>query len=153
MLALDDARVMILTAADAQPVAAEPFAPARDDGLAGRQRAARSERLGQRIRRDDVRQRTDDGRRAPHLGGEAAGHRRLRRRVLLDERDAPTIEAIQRAGHIVQPIHADRFEVIAERRLDRAFPAGLHFQRLRRRACCRRARGPRATRPRDPLRD
>ncbi len=39
MLALDDAAVAILAAADAQPVAAEPFALPRDDRLARRQRS------------------------------------------------------------------------------------------------------------------
>ena len=125
VLALDDAGVMIFAAADAQPVAADPFAATRDDRLARRQRAARRQRLGERVRRDDIRQAalTTRGRPFDLAQRDGPARRGLRGAVLLDERNAPAVETIQRARDIIQPVDADGFEIVPERRLDRALPA------------------------------
>ena len=87
LLAADDAGMHVLVATDAQPVAPDPDAVARNDGFAAEQRAALVERFGQRVDGDDAgraAQRSPPGpARAPAIGRRrpSARWRRPRRRT------------------------------------------------------------------------
>ncbi len=70
VLALDDTRVMVGSAAHTQPVAPYPFAAARDDRLAGHERRAHLERVRQRLGCQYSRQLPRDCRRSFDLSRE-----------------------------------------------------------------------------------
>src|SRR6185436_1242965 len=65
-LATDDARMHVLVATDAQPLAPDPHAVTRNDRLAAQQGAALFQRFGQRVDGDDAGQQRRDGRRSLH---------------------------------------------------------------------------------------
>src|SRR5262245_32361994 len=67
LLATDDARMDVLVAADAQPIAADPNAIARDDGFAAEERRTLRQRLIQAVDRDDAAQERRNRGRTLHL--------------------------------------------------------------------------------------
>jgi hypothetical protein len=83
LLALDDTRVHIFVAADAQPFATDPHTVARNHRLAAQQRAPLFQRFGERIDSDDAGEQRGNRRRplhacqqpsaVDHLGARAAG--------------------------------------------------------------------------------
>ena len=144
LLALDDAGMRILVAADAQPVAANPDTIASDHRLARRQRGAARERLVEPLDRVDAAQqrlkcpRTRDLR--DQLGRRTGA--RGAARVLTHKGDLTDGQVPDQGSNGVEAIDANGFEVTAEHGLDRARPGRFDTQLL----CQPRARGQRVSR-------
>ncbi len=132
VFALDDAGMGILATADPDPALAHPLSGAGDDRLAGGQRAAQAQRVGQRLTGEHALELAGDRGRSP---GDFRGQR-LRavgtgiRRALLDQRDAAAASFSSAASTSSRRSTQDGFEIVAEGGFDRAVPAVGHVQLL-----------------------
>ena len=137
----------ITAAVDAQPVATDPLARARDDGFVAGEIRGASERVAERFREPHAREQAHDG-------GRTADHARQHAGVAvgihvfagLQQRNAADRQPGQHARDLVELVDTQRLEIVAERGFDRAFPA-IRDAELRRQArLLARARTRRATR-------
>ena len=134
-LTLEDTGVRVPAASDAQPAAAQPFAAAGDDGLAGRKVAPRRQRLGEAVGDVHGIEHFDGGSRAAYTRRQARrdGPRTAAARstgATLEQGDPRAREPAQRIDQGVAPLDTDRLEVLAEHRLDGALPSGIDRQCL-----------------------
>ena len=129
LLALEHARMRIAAAVDAQPVASDPLARARDHRFVVRQLAAQLQRFGQVLRQPHARQQPHDGRAVPTPRPTTCRRRhRLPRARRPAAATSPHRQRRQHIGQRVQLVDAQRFEIVAERGFDRALPAAAHAE-------------------------
>jgi hypothetical protein len=121
-----------LAAGDAHPVAAEPDAVPRDDGLAGAKRLAPRNRIGQRFDGQDALEQTRNDGRALDARGQRSG--RCRRACLaacFGDRELAGAQRVDRLGNSFDAVDADGLQVAAQRGLDGALPALVDLELLR----------------------
>ncbi len=132
-LAQQPAGARAFLAAQAQPVAADPGAVARDEGFARRQTAAPGQRLFQRF--GDVN--AFEQRREIDVALDLVEQRRMRRgpargrRALFDEGDLRLVVAGGRGRDLFHARHAHGAEIDAEHPLHGLFPAGFDLEHAR----------------------
>jgi hypothetical protein len=132
LLALDDALVMILVAADAQPVVPDPDTVTRDHGVPRLEPCPQRQRLRQIVCGHDVAEQPVETRRAADMLAQTAGDGAPRRAPGggREKAHAALVEPAEYPRNVVDRIDADGLEIRAEHGLDRTLPAGVDIELL-----------------------